>query len=149
MDADFIHELFAPFGAVTVKPMFGGIGVYAEGLLFALAFDSTLYLRVDAASIPDFEREGSTPFVYPLAKHHVGRPSRNFWRLPERLYDDPDALADWARRALAIAQYKKTAPRKSAATAPTKPVAAKKGAKKPGAKTPANRKRSPSRRPAR
>jgi DNA transformation protein len=111
MDADFIHELFAPFGAVTVKRMFGGIGVYAEGLMFALAFDSTLYLRVDAASIPDFEREGSTPFVYPLAKHHVGRPSRNFWRLPERLYDDPDALASWARRALAITERKKAAPR--------------------------------------
>jgi DNA transformation protein len=155
MDADFIHELFAPFGAVTVKPMFGGIGIYAEGLMFALAFDSTLYLRVDAASIPDFEREGSMPFVYPLAKHHVGRPSRNFWRLPERLYDDPDALADWARRALAIAQYRKTAPRQSVARVPAKPVAANKpgakkpGAKKPGAKAPASRKKSPSRRPAR
>ena len=48
--------------------MFGGAGIYAEGLMFGLVFDATIYLRVDAASIPDFEREGSTPFVYPLAK---------------------------------------------------------------------------------
>jgi DNA transformation protein and related proteins len=111
VDPEFIIELFARFRPVTVKRMFGGAGVFVEGLAFAVAFDSVIYLRVDEASIPDFEREGSKPFVYPLAKHHVGRPSRNFWRLPERLYDDPDELAVWAARALAIAERKKAAPR--------------------------------------
>jgi DNA transformation protein and related proteins len=103
MDADFIRELFAPFRAVAAKRMFGGIGLYADGLMFGLLFDGVIYLRVDDASIPSFEREGSAPFVYPLAKHHVGRPSRHFWRLPERLYDDPDELGVWAGRALAVA----------------------------------------------
>jgi DNA transformation protein len=111
LDSDFIHELFSQFRPVTLKRMFGGAGIYAEGLMFAIAFDEAIYLRVDAASIPDFERAGSAPFVYPLAKHHVGRPSRSFWRLPDRLYDDPDELAVWAGRALAIAEHRKTAPR--------------------------------------
>jgi DNA transformation protein and related proteins len=110
MDPDFIRELFASFRPVAAKRMFGGIGLYADGLMFGLIFDSVIYLRVDDASIPSFEREGSAPFVYPLAKHHVGRPSRHFWRLPERLYDDPDELGVWAGRALAVAQQRKNAP---------------------------------------
>jgi DNA transformation protein and related proteins len=119
VDPDFIRELFAPFRSVDVKRMFGGIGIYAEGLMFGLVFDDVIYLRVDETSIPGFEREGSVPFVYPLAKHHVGRPSRHFWRLPERLYDDPDELAVWAGRALAIAENRKGAPRARTKKKPT------------------------------
>jgi len=123
LDPDFIHELFAPFRPITMKRMFGGAGLYAEGLMFAIVFDGAIYLRVDAASIPEFEREGSAPFVYPLAKTHAGRPSRHFWRLPDRLYDDPDELAVWAARALAIAEQKKGAPRGRAKKASSRPSA--------------------------
>jgi DNA transformation protein len=114
MDAEFVRELFARFGPVSVNRMFGGAGIWSGGLMFALEFDGVIYLRVDDASLADFEREGSNPFVYPRAKTpgKVGRPSRSFWRLPERLYDDTDALAIWANRALAIAERKKFKPRK-------------------------------------
>ena len=108
-DSDFVADLFAPFRHVAVKRMFGGAGLYADGLMFGLVFDGVIYLRVDAASIADFEREGSTPFVYPLAKRRPGHASQHFWRLPERLYDDPDDLAAWAGRALAIAAGRKRA----------------------------------------
>jgi DNA transformation protein len=111
LDPDFVRELFAPFRHVAVKRMFGGAGLYADGLMFGLEFDGVIYLRVDAASITDFEHEGSAPFVYPLAKRRPGHPSSHFWRLPERLYDDPDELAVWAGRALAIAESRKSAPR--------------------------------------
>jgi DNA transformation protein len=116
MDAEFVRELFARFGPVSVNRMFGGAGIWSGGLMFALEFDGVIYLRVDDASLADFEREGSKPFVYPRAKTpgKVGRPSRSFWRLPERLYDDPDELAVWASRALAIAERKKLKPRKPA-----------------------------------
>jgi DNA transformation protein and related proteins len=118
LNSDFIRELFAPFRPVATKRMFGGIGLYAEGLMFGLVFDDVIYLRVDEAAIPSFEREGSAPFVYPLAKHHVGRASRHFWRLPERLYDDPDELAEWAGRALVIAERRKSAPRERTKSKP-------------------------------
>ena len=59
MDSDFIVELFAPFGRVTVRRMFGGAGLFREGLMFGLVFDGAIFLKVDEASIPDFEREGS------------------------------------------------------------------------------------------
>jgi len=113
LDPDFIRDLFAQFRPVTVKRMFGGAGLWADGLMFALVFDGAIFLKVDETSIPDFEREGSRPFVYTRAKSagRVGRASLSFWRLPERLYDDPEQLAVWACRALAIAQRKKSAPR--------------------------------------
>ena len=113
MDPEFIRDLFSQFRPVTVKRMFGGAGVYCEGLMFGLVFDGAIFLKVDETSIPDFEREGSQPFVYTRAKSpdRVGRHSLSYWRLPERLYDDPDELAVWAGRALAIAQRKKAASR--------------------------------------
>lgn len=113
MDPEFIRDLFSQFRPVTVKRMFGGAGVYCEGLMFGLVFDGAMFHKVDETSIPDFEREGSRPFVYTRAKSpdRVGRHSLSYWRLPERLYDDPDELAVWAGRALAIAQRKKAASR--------------------------------------
>jgi DNA transformation protein and related proteins len=117
LDTEFIRDLFAPFGPVSVRRMFGGAGIWSEGLMFALVFDGAIFLKVDEESIPDFEREGSKPFVYTRAKSRgrVGRASLSYWRLPERLYDDPEELVAWANRALAIAQrkkFKKLAPRR-------------------------------------
>ena len=119
MDPEFIRELFAPFGPVTVRRMFGGAGIWAEGSMFALIFDGAIFLKVDDASIPDFKREGSRPFVYTRAKSpgKIGRASLSYWRLPERLYDDPEELAVWAARAHSIAERKKSASRKRAARA--------------------------------
>ena len=121
MDPEFIRELFAPFGAVTIKRMFGGAGIWSEGLMFGLVFDGAIFLKVDETSIPDFEREGSQAFVYTRAKSkgRVGRASLSYWRLPERLYDDPDELAVWAARALAIAERKKFKPRGRGKRKPT------------------------------
>jgi DNA transformation protein len=120
MDSEFIRDLFAQFRPVTVKRMFGGAGLYADGQMFALVFDGAIFLKVDAASIPEFEREGSAPFTYTRAKSkgRVGRASLSYWRLPERLYDDPDDLAVWAARALAIAERKTLAQRPRAKRKP-------------------------------
>jgi DNA transformation protein len=112
VDPEFIRDLFAQFRPVTIQRLFGGAGLYADGLIFGLVFDGAIYLKVDAASIPDFEREGSKPFTYTRAKSktRAGRASLSYWRLPERLYDDPEELALWAARALAIAERKKVTP---------------------------------------
>src|ERR1700727_1655990 len=135
MDSEFIVELFAPFGRVTIRRLFGGAGLFAEGLMFGLVFDGAIFLKVDDASVPDFEREGSRPFVYTRAKSpgKVGRASLSYWRLPERLYDDPEELVVWATRALAIVQRKKTAPR------------ARTGAKKKGNAPRPSKRRAPRR----
>ena len=113
MDADFIRDLFAAFSPVTVRRMFSGAGIFADGLMFGLIVRDVIYLKADDSNRADFEREGCAPFTYTRGKKS-GRPSEQalpYWRLPERLYDDPDELAVWARRAFATAERKKFAPR--------------------------------------
>ena len=91
-----------PFGPVQVRRMFGGAGLFADGVMFGLVSDGQIYLKADAAAAPHFEAEGCRPFEYSTAKGK--RALTSYWRLPDRLYDDADELARWAKAALAIAQ---------------------------------------------
>ena len=102
MDRDFLLDLFADFGPVTVRRMFSGYGVSADGINFALASRGGLYFRADGQTIAGFEAEGSRPFQYQMRAKTVTVAS--YWQLPERLYDDPAELAGWARAALAAAE---------------------------------------------
>lgn len=119
MDRDFLIDLFAGFGPVTIRRMFSGFGIAADGTHFALALRGGLFLRADDQTIPRFEAEGSRPFQYQTRARTVT--VRSYWQLPERLYDDPEQLTDWARVALAAAQR----------AALRKPPKARKTAKKP------------------
>ena len=62
VDAEFIHELFQPFGAVSVRRMFGGAGIFADGVMFGLVSGGQIYLKVDATTVTGFEREQCEPF---------------------------------------------------------------------------------------
>ncbi|MGA8624865.1 MAG: TfoX/Sxy family protein, partial [Pseudolabrys sp.] len=64
MDAEFIHDLFQSFGAVSVRRMFGGAGPFADGLMFGLVSGGQIYLKVDATMVPCFEHEQCEPFEY-------------------------------------------------------------------------------------
>jgi DNA transformation protein len=98
---EHIRELFAAFGPVDVRRMFSGAGVFADGVMIALAASDVLYLKADAQTIPSFEQEGLGPFSY--ATKGGKRTIMSYWRMPDRLYDDVDELAEWARAALAAA----------------------------------------------
>jgi DNA transformation protein len=113
VDPEFIRELLATFGTVTVRRMFSGTGIFRDDLMFGLVIRDVIYLKADDTSIADFEREGCGPFTYTRGKSS-SRPSQHalpYWRLPERLYDNPDELAVWASRAFGIAERKNPAPR--------------------------------------
>jgi DNA transformation protein len=115
-----IRELFAAFGTVTVRRMFGGAGIYAEEAMFALVHDGVIYLKADGHNAPAFVREGLAPFTY--TTRHGKRAVMSYRRMPDRLYDDPDELAAWARDALAAARRR---------AAPKRPSAGKSKARKP------------------
>jgi DNA transformation protein len=120
LDPEFVRELFARFRPVDVRRMFSGAGVFSEGLMFGLVVRDTIYLKADETNVADFQREGSQPFTYTRGKS-TGRATRHalpYWRLPDRLYDDPDELAVWAARAFAVAERKKFAPRARAKRKP-------------------------------
>jgi DNA transformation protein len=102
MDRDFLIDLFSDFGPVTIRPMFSGFGISADGTNFALALRAGLYFRADDQTIPQFETEGSKPFQYQTRAKTVT--VNSYWQLPARLFDDPEQLTVWARAALAAAQ---------------------------------------------
>jgi DNA transformation protein len=101
VSADDIRELFSAFGAVEVRRLFGGAGIFADGTMFALVSDGVVYLKADAHNAPAFDREQLEPFTYGTKTGRRGVMS--YRRMPDRLYDDPDELAIWAREALAAA----------------------------------------------
>lgn len=110
-DPDYLSELFSEFGPVTVRRMFSGAGIFADGLMIALVVDGIIFLKADADIIPLFEGEGLKPFSY---KRKEGRRTiMSYWRMPERLYDDPDELAEWARRSMAAARRSDAPKRRS------------------------------------
>jgi DNA transformation protein len=102
MDRDFLIDLFSNFGPVTIRRMFSGFGISADGTNFALALRSGLYFRADEETIPRFETEGSKPFQYQTRAKTVT--VNSYWELPARLFDDSEELSEWARAALAAAQ---------------------------------------------
>jgi len=101
---DLLVELFEPVEGVSFRKMFGGIGIFRLGIMFALVADDTLYLRADESSSIDFKAESCGPFVYDGKNRPHVMP---YWRLPERLYDEPDDFRRWALNAFAVAQRAK------------------------------------------
>lgn len=134
MDEDAIADLFAAFGPVAVRRMFGGAGLYADGLMFALWAGDTFYLKADAALAEDLKGRGSVPFSY-VAKG-VTRTMGGFWSVPEEALDDAEDLAALARRALFVAHAANEAKAKPVGGAPAKKSKPAGGAagKKPAAK---------------
>jgi DNA transformation protein len=128
MDRDFLIDLFADFGPVTIRPMFSGFGISADGVNFALSLRAGLYFRADEATIPRFEAEGSKPFQYQTSKRSVTVAS--YWQLPARLFDDTEELSEWARAALGAAQRAALKKRPKAAKQAAKRGAAEKRVRK-------------------
>lgn len=136
VDADYIAELFCEFGPVSVRRMFGGAGLFADGVMIGLVAGGVIYLKADENSLVDFQREGCGPFRYATAAGE--RSLRSYWKMPDRLYDDPEELARWARAALAAARngMARTRPNKKSPrrrSARVRKVSGKSGANKPGA----------------
>jgi len=109
LDPDHIRDLFATFGPVAVRRMFGGVGLFADDVMFALVAAEVIYLKADDRTIPAFQSEGLGPFTYDTknGKHVL----MSYWRMPDRLYDEPDELARWARDALEAARRSAAAAR--------------------------------------
>ena len=64
MEAETVKELFAEFGPITVRRMFGGAGIFVDGLMIGLVSRDGIYLKADVETIPVFEQEGLAPFSY-------------------------------------------------------------------------------------
>ena len=107
--ADHVRELLSALGDVEVKPMFGGFGVYRQGLMFALISEDTLYLKTDEINRGGFEAQALERFTYLRQGKEL---SLSYHRAPEEALEDPAALLPWARGAFEAAQRAKRTGRK-------------------------------------
>lgn len=132
-----VRELLAPAGRAATKRMFGGHGVYLDGLFIAIIVDDELYLKVDDLTRAAFDAEGCSAFVYA----REGKPmTMGYYRAPGEALDAPHLMRPWARRALEAALRAQAAkPAKQGRQ--TKPTAPKKKAAKKTSSRPAIKKR--------
>jgi len=103
----FVIDQLAGVGRVRSKRMFGGVGLYAEELFFALLDDNSLYFKVDDTNRGDFIARGMGPFRPFRDKPEL---AMSYYAVPADVIDDADALVDWARKAMRVAA---AAPRKA------------------------------------
>lgn len=94
---EHLIDVLRPLGGVAARRMFGGAGLFRDGVMFALVSDEVLYLKVDVTTVPAFEAENLGPFTY--GTKNGRRVLTSYWRAPERLLDDDDEMRDWCRRA--------------------------------------------------
>jgi DNA transformation protein and related proteins len=115
-----VLELLAPLGRVAARRMFGGHGLYCDGVFFGILLDNTLYLKADDQNRGEFERAGSEMFSY---ARKGKRATLNFYRAPEEAMDAPQLMLPWARSALAAALRSRARPaRKSRPERKLKPA---------------------------
>lgn len=97
---DYVMELLGPFGTVATRRMFGGHGVYLDGLMFAIVSGGTLYLKADEMNRIEFGQAGCEIFGYARTGK---RATLNFFRAPEDAMESPELMLPWARTAYAAA----------------------------------------------
>lgn len=121
---DYLHELLEPCGVISTRRMFGGHGVYCDGLFIAIVIDGRLYLKVDAGSEAEFRAAGSAPFVYESRGKTV---EMSYWSAPEEAMDSAEDMRPWARRAIAAALRKPDLAKAARAAKARKPAKLKPG----------------------
>jgi DNA transformation protein len=92
----FLKEAFSEFGDVSSRKMFGGHGIYYDGVMIGLVAGSELYLKVDAESVANFSEQGLSQFTYPKGKKMVGM---SYYLAPEEALEDPSEMRHWAQLA--------------------------------------------------
>lgn len=99
---DFVEELFEPLGPVRIRKMFGGAGVFAGDVMFALLADEVVYLKTDYALREELAAEGSEPFVW--TRPTDGKEfDMGYLSMPTDAAEEPEAASLWGRKALDVA----------------------------------------------
>lgn len=125
----FASDLLAPFGDISIRKMFGGAGVYCDGLFFALLDDEAIWLKVDDETRPAFERAGLQPFKFEMKDGSMA--SMSYYGAPGEFYDDADETGRWTALALDAARRAANSKKKPANKAASSGAAT--GRRKPAA----------------
>jgi len=92
----YLVESLQPLGGVSARRMFGGHGIFKDGLMLGLVDADQLYLKVDDGNRPAYQARGLRPFDYVKKGKRI---ALSYYEAPSESCDDPDVLCDWARAA--------------------------------------------------
>jgi len=107
---DWIEEALAPMGSLSRRAMMGGATLYLDGTIFAIVADDLLWFKADATSDAIWDEAGCPRFTYQMGEGREG--SMNYRRAPDDVYDDADAMREWAM--LAIQAGRRAPPKRRA-----------------------------------
>jgi DNA transformation protein len=113
LDAAWLTELLSPYGTPAVRRMFGGQGVYLDGLMVGLVAGGVLYLKTDGETAAAFDAAGLDAFAYTAKGER--RVLTSYRRAPAETFDDPDEMRSWivlARSAAVRAAARRDAPKR-------------------------------------
>lgn len=97
----FVRDLFSGLGPITTRKMFGGLGIYSDGRIFAILMsDGMLKLKGAGSMVETLDAAGWDRWTY--TRDNGVSSSMPYWTMPDALLDDPDEACDWARRALTV-----------------------------------------------
>ncbi len=99
----FVIDQLSPLGDIKVKRMFGGAGIYSDGLFFAIIENDTLRFKVDDTNQADFEKAGMEPFKPYKNKKEIMR----YYEVPIEVLEDNVALEEWGLKAINVARTAK------------------------------------------
>ena len=91
---NFVMEKLSPIGGIKSRAMFGGYGIFHEGLMFALISEDTLYFKVNESNRDVYERAQSKPFPHGIS----------YWEVPTDVLEEDSRLHEWANISIKIAQ---------------------------------------------
>jgi len=100
---EHLHDLFAALGPISTRAMFGGHGLYFDGLIIGIVIDDALYLKTDDETRAQFEAAGCIPFVYTSQQQPI---TTSYWSLPEEAMESAQAMLPWAKLAFEAALRK-------------------------------------------
>lgn len=104
---NWVLEQLESVGQITSRRMFGGLGIYADGMFFAFIANDLLHFKVDDSNRSDFESAGTGPF-----RPYDDERTMQYYEVPVDVLEDQDQLAQWANRALEVARASKKGKRK-------------------------------------
>ncbi len=99
-----LHDAMQGIRGLTARAMFGGYGLYKDGVVFGIIADDELYFKVDEKNLPQYKERGSQPFKYEGKNRKVI--AMSYWEVPAEILEDRERLGEWVDASVAASRRK-------------------------------------------
>ena len=100
----YVLDILSPFGTISARAMFGGYGIYKDGVIVAIVVNDELYFKVDQSNKAQYEELESEPFTY---ESHGKRATMSYWKVPAEVLEDKKRLPQWLQQSYEISVQNK------------------------------------------